>query len=402
VTGPSTGKLSVSRSARVGQAAARPLRVALLTREYPPEVYGGAGVHVTYLARELAPLVDLTVHCQGADRADAVAHRPWDLLADANQALQVVSTDLSMAAAVGSAQLVHSHTWYANLAGHLAALLYGVPHVMTVHSLEPLRPWKAEQLGGGYALSSWCERVAVESAAAVIAVSDGMRADVLAAYPAVRPDRIHVIRNGIDAREYAPDPETHVLRRYGVDPARPTVIFVGRVTRQKGLPVLLRAAARLVPGAQLVLCAGQPDTAELAAEVSGLVTSLQATRSGVIWIPEMLPKREIIQLLSHATAFAIPSLYEPLGIVNLEAMACGTAVVGSRVGGIPEVVADGDTGLLVPADEPAALAAALNSLLADPARAAAMGAAGRKRALAEFSWDAIAAQTAALYAALIR
>jgi alpha-maltose-1-phosphate synthase len=381
-------------------APAGRLKVALLTREYPPEVYGGAGVHVDYLARELAGRVDLTVHCQGGDRPHAVAHRPWDRLAGANQAVAIMSADLSMTAAVAGADLVHSHTWYANLAGHLAALLYGVPHVMTMHSLEPLRPWKAEQLGGGYALSSWCERVAVESAAAVIAVSDGMRADMLAAYPAVRPGRIHVIRNGIDAREYAPDPETHVLHRYGVDPARPTVIFVGRVTRQKGLPVLLRAAGRLVPGAQLVLCAGQPDTAELAAEVSGLVTSLQATRSGVIWIPEMLPKREIIQLLSHATAFAIPSLYEPLGIVNLEAMACGTAVVGSRVGGIPEVVADGDTGLLVPADDPAALAAALNSLLADPARAAAMGAAGRKRALAEFSWDAIAAQTAALYADL--
>ena len=378
------------------------LKVALLTREYPPEVYGGAGVHVDYLARELAGRVDLTVHCQGGDRPHAVAHQPWDRLAGANQALQIMSADLSMTAAVAGADLVHSHTWYANLAGHLAALLYGVPHVMTVHSLEPLRPWKAEQLGGGYALSSWCEKVAVESAAAVIAVSAGMRADVLAAYPAVRPERIHVIRNGIDAREYAPDPETHVLERFGVDPYRPTVIFVGRITRQKGLPVLLRAAASLVPEAQLVLCAGQPDTAELAAEVTGLVTSLQATRSGVIWIPEMLPKREIIQLLSHATTFAIPSLYEPLGIVNLEAMACRTAVVGSRVGGIPEVVADGDTGLLVPVDDPAELAAALNSLLADPDRAAAMGAAGRKRALAEFSWDAIAAQTAALYTDLTR
>jgi alpha-maltose-1-phosphate synthase len=378
------------------------LKVALLTREYPPEVYGGAGVHVDYLARELAGRVDLTVHCQGGDRPHAVAHQPWGRLAGANQALQIVSADLSMTAAVAGADLVHSHTWYANLAGHLAALLYGVPHVMTVHSLEPLRPWKAEQLGGGYALSSWCEKVAVESAAAVIAVSAGMRADVLAAYPAVRPERIHVIRNGIDAREYAPDPETHVLQRFGVDPYRPTVIFVGRITRQKGLPVLLRAAASLVPEAQLVLCAGQPDTAELAAEVTGLVTSLQATRSGVIWIPEMLPKREIIQLLSHATTFAIPSLYEPLGIVNLEAMACATAVVGSRVGGIPEVVANGDTGLLVPADDPAELAAALNSLLADPDRAAAMGAAGRKRALAEFSWDTIAAQTTALYTDLTR
>jgi len=378
------------------------LKVALLTREYPPEVYGGAGVHVDYLARELAARVDLTVHCQGGDRPHAVAHQPWDRLAGANPALQVMSADLSMTAALAGTDLVHSHTWYANLAGHLAGQLYGVPHVMTVHSLEPLRPWKAEQLGGGYALSSWCERVAVESATAVVAVSDGMRADVLAAYPAVRPERIHVIRNGIDAREYAPDPQTHVLQRYGVDPYRPTVIFVGRITRQKGLPVLLRAAASLVPEAQLVLCAGQPDTTELAAEVTGLVTSLQTARSGVIWIPEMLPKREVIQLLSHATAFAIPSLYEPLGIVNLEAMACGTAVVGSRVGGIPEVVADGDTGLLVPADDPAALAAALNSLLAEPGRAGAMGAAGRKRALAEFSWDTIAAQTAALYADLTR
>jgi len=383
-----------------GTAARRRLRVALLTREYPPEVYGGAGVHVAYLARELASRADLTVHCQGGDRPDAVAHQPWPALAGANQALATISADLSMTGAVAGADLVHSHTWYANLAGHLASLLYGVPHVMTVHSLEPLRPWKAEQLGGGYALSSWCERVAVESAAAVIAVSEGMRADVLAAYPAVPPDRIKVIRNGIDTVEYAPDPGTGVLRRHGIDPQRPMVIFVGRITRQKGLPVLLRAAASLAPEAQLVLCAGQPDTAELADEVTSLVTGLQATRSGVIWIPEMLPKREVIQLLSHATVFTCPSLYEPLGIVNLEAMACGTAVVASRVGGIPEVVADAETGLLVPPDDPAALAAALNALVGDPGRASAMGAAGRRRAAAEFGWDAIADQTAALYASL--
>ena len=373
------------------------MKVALFTREYPPEVYGGAGVHVTYLARELAPLVDLTVHCQGADRAGAVAHRPWDHLAGANQALGVVSTDLSMAAAAGSADLVHSHTWYANLAGHLASLLYGVPHVMTVHSLEPLRPWKAEQLGGGYAVSSWCEQVAVESAAAIIAVSDGMRSDVLGTYPAVPASRVHVIRNGIDTAEYAPDPATDVLERYQVDPARPAVIFVGRITRQKGVPVLLRAAARLEPAAQLVLCAGQPDTPELAAEVEGLVADLRAARSGVIWIPEMLPKRAVIQLLTHAAVFACPSLYEPLGIVNLEAMACGTAVVGSAVGGIPEVVSDGETGLLVPPDDPEALAVALNSLVDDPDRAAAMGRAGRERAVAEFGWPAVAAQTVALY-----
>jgi starch synthase len=373
------------------------MRVALFTREYPPEVYGGAGVHVTYLARELAGLVDLTVHCQGADRAGAVAHRPWERLAGANQALGVVSTDLSMAAAAGSADLVHSHTWYANLAGHLAALLYGVPHVATVHSLEPLRPWKAEQLGGGYAVSTWCERTALESAAAVIAVSDGMRSDVLRTYPAVPPDRVHVIRNGIDTTEYAPDPGTDVAERYGVDPDRPSVIFVGRITRQKGVPVLLRAAALLDPAAQLVLCAGQPDTPELAAEVEGLVAELRAARSGVIWIPEMLPKRAVIQLLSHATVFACPSLYEPLGIVNLEAMACGTAVVGSAIGGIPEVVRDGETGLLVPPDDPAALAEAINVLVGDAERAAAMGRAGRDRVVAEFGWPQVAAQTVALY-----
>jgi len=380
------------------------LRVALLTREYPPEVYGGAGVHVTYLARELAPLVDLTVHCQGADRPDAVAHRPWDLLADANQALQVISTDLSMAAAVGpgmnSAQLVHSHTWYANLAGHLAAMLYDIPHVMTMHSLEALRPWKAEQLGGGYTVSSWCERVAAASAAAVVAVSDGMRADIMAAYPEIPAERVRVIRNGIDTTEYHPDPGTDVLERYGIDPARPYVIFVGRITRQKGVPVLLRAASGLVPEAQLVLLAGAADTQEQLAEVTRLVDGLRATRSGVFWIPEMLPKHDVIQLLTHATVFAIPSIYEPLGIVNLEAMACGTAVVGSRTGGIPEVVADGETGLLVPAGEPEPLAAALNTLLCDRARAAAMGQAGRKRAVAEFGWPAIAAQTADLYAEL--
>jgi starch synthase len=377
------------------------LRVALLTREYPPEVYGGAGVHVTYLARELASLVDLTVHCQGADRPDAVAHRPWDLLADANQALQVVSADLSMAAAVPAAELVHSHTWYANLAGHLASMLYGIPHVMTMHSLEALRPWKAEQLGGGYTVSSWCERVSAGSAAAVVAVSEGMRADVLTAYPEISPERIRVIRNGIDTTEYAPDPRTDVLERHGVDPRRPYVIFVGRITRQKGLPVLLRAASGLIPEAQLVICAGQADTPEQLAEVTELVDGLRATRSGVLWIPEMLPKREVIQLLSHATVFACPSVYEPLGIVNLEAMACGTAVVASRTGGIPEVVADGETGLLVPPGDDERLAAALNALLADPDRARAMGQAGRKRAVAEFGWPAIAAQTAALYAELV-
>jgi len=380
----------------------RGLRVALLTREYPPEVYGGAGVHVEYLARELHRLVDLTVHCQGQDRADAVAHRPWDKLAGANGALQTLSTDLSMTAAVAGADVVHSHTWYANLAGHLASVLYSTPHVMTAHSLEPLRPWKAEQLGGGYALSSWCERVAMESAAAVIAVSDGMRADVLATYPSVPPDRVRVIRNGIDAGEYQPDPKTDVLSRYGIDPGLPSVVFIGRVTRQKGVPVLLRAAQQLVLGAQLVICAGQADTLELEAEVSGLASHLQATRSGVIWVSGMLAKHEVIQILTHATVFACPSLYEPLGIVNLEAMGCGTAVVASRVGGIPEVVVDGETGLLVRPGDPAELADAINTLLSDEARAAAMGQLGRERAASEFSWAAIAEQTAQLYAELVQ
>jgi alpha-maltose-1-phosphate synthase len=376
--------------------------VAMLTREFPPEIYGGAGVHVDYLARSLAGLVDLTVHCQGADRAAAVAHRPWEQLKDASSALQVISTDLSMTAAAAGAELVHSHTWYANLAGHLAGLLYGVPHVMTAHSLEPSRPWKAEQLGGGYALSSWCERTAIESATAVIAVSEGMAADIRVTYPEVPAERVHVIYNGIDAREYSPDHDRDVLDSLGIDPARPSVVFVGRVTRQKGLSVLLRAAEHLDPSAQLVLCAGQADTAELEAEVTGLVDRLRASRSGVVLIAGMLAKHQVIQILSHATVFACPSLYEPLGIVNLEAMACGAAVVASAVGGIPEVVADGETGLLVPADDESALAAAINALIRDPARAARMGARGRARAEAEFSWDKIARQTAKLYRQLAR
>ena len=378
------------------------LSVALLTREYPPDVYGGAGVHVEYLARELGDLVNLTVHGQGADRPGAVAHQPWDRLAGANQALQTISVDLSMASAAAAADLVHSHTWYANMGGHLASLLSGIPHVATVHSLEPLRPWKAEQLGGGYALSSWCERTALESAAAVIAVSEGMRADLLGCYPAISADRVRVIRNGIDTREYSPDPGTDVLERYGVDPDRPLVVFVGRITRQKGLPVLLRAASRLDPETQLVLCAGQPDTTELAAEVTGLVQDLRETRSGVIWLSGMLAKPEVIQLLTHATAFVCPSLYEPLGIVNLEAMGCATAVVASRVGGIPEVVVDGQTGTLVPPDDPAALAEAVNALVRDQDQAAAMGKRGRERAIAEFDWASIAAQTVMLYEELTR
>jgi starch synthase len=380
----------------------RKLNVALLTREYPPEVYGGAGVHVEYLARELADLVNLSVHCMGVDRVGASAHRPWNLLEGTNATLATISTDLSMAAAVGAADVVHSHTWYANLGGHLAATLYSIPHVVTMHSLEPMRPWKAEQLGGGYALSSWCERVAVESAAAIIAVSEGMRADVLATYPAVDPRRVHVIRNGIDTNQYARDERTDVLDRYGIDPDRPTVVYVGRITRQKGLAVLLQAAELLDPGVQIVLCAGQADTEQLGTEVSAMVDHLNETRSGVIWLNVMLPKSEVIQILSHATVFACPSLYEPLGIVNLEAMACGAAVVASNVGGIPEVVSDAQTGLLVPPGDPEVLAAAISSLVSDPARADAMGQLGRRRVAAEFSWASVAAQTAALYTELTR
>ncbi|MFJ5112484.1 glycogen synthase [Streptomyces sp. NPDC088551] len=385
--------------------------MGLLTREYPPDVYGGAGVHVEFLARELRSLTDLEVHCWGGDGAEPAAgvvrHRAAAGLDGANDALRTFSVDLAMAAALEGRELVHSHTWYANLAGHVAKLLYGIPHVMTAHSLEPLRPWKAEQLGGGYALSSWAERTAVEGADAVIAVSRGMRDDILACYPSLDPDRVRVVHNGIDTRLYRPDRGTGVLDRIGIDPDRPYVLFVGRITRQKGVPHLLRAARALDPGAQLVLCAGAPDTPEIGAEFRELVEELGRTRDGVHWIPEMLPRPEVIQLLTHAAVFACPSVYEPLGIVNLEAMACGTAVVASAVGGIPEVVDDGGTGLLVPYDErhpeafESGLTEALNRVLDDPESAARMGAAGRRRAVREFGWDQVARRTYAVYEELL-
>jgi alpha-maltose-1-phosphate synthase len=398
------------------------VRVAVLSREYPPDVYGGAGVHVEYLARELDRLVDLEIHCFGQPRTPAsgpakvIAYQPWDRLAgDARHlsALRTVSTDLAMAAGVEGADLVHSHTWYANLAGHLAQQLYGIPHVLTVHSLEPLRPWKREQLGGGYEVSKLCERLAMESADAIVAVSRGVRDDVLACYPAVDVSRIRVIHNGIDTGQYRPDHGTEVLERYGVDPARPSVVFVGRITRQKGVPHLLDAAHDFDREAQLVLCAGAPDTPELGAEVSEKVAKLQAERSGVIWIEKMLERREVIQLLTNATVFVCPSVYEPQGIVNLEAMACETAVVATATGGIPEVVVDGETGLLVPfasdqsgvAKDPEAfardIASRVNQVLADPALAERFGKAGRVRAVEKFAWGAIAAQTASLYEELL-
>ena len=394
------------------------MRVDLLTREYPPEVYGGAGVHVEYLAHELRKHADVHVHCFGAPRDEpgVTAYADPAPLEKANPALRTMGVDLQIAANCAGASLVHSHTWYANLAGHVAKLLHGVPHVVTTHSLEPLRPWKAEQLGGGYALSSWCERTALEAADAVIAVSAGMRQDVLAAYPAIAPERVVVIHNGIDTEQYAPDRGTEVMERLSIDPDKPSVVFVGRITRQKGLPYLLRAAQNFPPQAQLVLLAGAPDTTELAAEVEGLVDDLRATREGVIWVPDMLPKPDVIQVLSHATVFVCPSIYEPMGIVNLEAMACETAVVATATGGIPEVVADRETGLLVPIDptddgtgeprEPerfiADLAEAVTTLVVDPDRAAEMGVAGRRRALEHFSWPAIAERTIELYQSLTK
>ncbi|WP_062349660.1 glycogen synthase [Herbidospora yilanensis] len=390
------------------------MRVDLLSREFPPDVYGGAGVHIEYLSRELRRLLDARVRCFGAPREGADAYSTPPGLTSANAALQVLGTDLEMAAGCAGADLVHSHTWYANFAGHVAKMLYGIPHVATTHSLEPLRPWKAEQLGGGYVLSSWAERTALAAADAIIAVSGGMRRDVLTCYPEIDPGKVTVIHNGIDTDEYAPARSAEALTRHGIDPDKPYVVFVGRITRQKGLTHLLRAARDFDPAAQLVLCAGAPDTPEIAAEVTALVEELQATREGVVWITEMRPRPEIIEILTHATVFVCPSVYEPMGIVNLEAMACETAVVATATGGIPEVVAHDETGLLVPIEagehgEPRdpevfahAIAADVNRLLADPGLAARMGRAGRARAVAEFSWPAIAERTRDLYESLSR
>jgi len=384
------------------------MRVAILTREFPPDVYGGAGVHVDFLVRELRKLIEVDVQCMGEPREGATAHSEDDpRLAGANAALRILSADLSMTAALSQADLVHSHTWYANMAGHWSKLLYDVPHVVTAHSLEPQRPWKAEQLGGGYRLSSWAERTAYESADAVVAVSHGMRADVLTAYPSLDAGRVHVIHNGIDSDFYRPDPETDVLERLGVDLARPYVAFVGRITRQKGVPHLLRAGLLMDPEVQLVLLAGAADTPELKAETHQLIEELRTARDGVFVVSEMLPRTDVRQVLTHALAFCCPSVYEPLGIVNLEAMACETPVVASRVGGIPEVVDDGRTGLLVdltpedPAGFERRFAEAVNLLAADRDRARTMGLAGRARAVEEFGWDAVAARTVELYSSLL-
>jgi starch synthase len=386
------------------------VRIGIVTREWPPDVYGGAGVHVEHLVAALRTLPagpDIDVHCFGGERTDAIGHPVPANLRAANGALQAFGVDVEIAAVLGGVDLVHSHTWYANGAGLLAALVHGVPHVVTAHSLEPRRPWKADQLGGGYRLSSWVERTAYLAADAVIAVSHGMRADVLDAYPELDPARVHVVGNGVDADAYRPTPDPDVVRSLGVDPDRPYALFVGRITRQKGLTHLLAAAEQLPADAGLVLCAGAADTPAERQQVADAVAALQARRRGVVWIEEMLPRAQLVPLISCATVFVVPSVYEPLGIVNLEAAACGTAVVASDVGGIPEVVDDGRTGLLVhydPADVAsfeAGLAARIAELLADPQRAAAMGAAGRERVLAEFGWPAIAQQTVGVYSAVL-
>ena len=386
------------------------MRVALLSREFPPEVYGGAGVHIENLAASLAVLdsVDVGVYCFGAPRSSplvAGTFNPWPAVTGGpgGGALGPVSVDLLMAQAVAGADIVHSHTWYTNLSGHLAKVMHGVPHVLTTHSLEPLRPWKRDQLGPGYDVSLWCERTAIEAADAVIAVSAGMRDDVLATYPAVDPDRVVVIYNGVDPDEYQPVAATDALVRHGIDPDRPSVVFLGRITEQKGILELLAAAPSIDPAAQLVLCAASPDTPAIEAQVREAVASLSSARSGVYWISSPLPRPDAVQVLSHASVFVCPSRYEPFGLVNIEAMACGAPVVATATGGIPEIVEDGETGYLVPPgpDFVPTLAERINALLTDPAVARRFGEAGRRRVLERFTWPAIAAATADLYRHLI-
>ncbi|MDR6865030.1 glycogen synthase [Phycicoccus sp. 3266] len=395
------------------------MRVDILSKEYPPNIYGGAGVHVAELVRALRARgdIDTRVRAFGEPVAEEGTTGYADLpdLAGANAAVRTMGVDLSMAGDCVGADVVHSHTWYANFGGHVASLLGGMPHVVTAHSLEPMRPWKAEQLGGGYRLSSFVERTAYEAADAVIAVSEGMRQDVLRSYPQVGPDRVAVVHNGIDSELWQRHEDLDTVRRHGVDPDRPSVVFVGRITRQKGLPYLLRAAAQLPPEVQLVLCAGSPDTPEIKAEVEGLMEELRTSRTGVVWIPEMLPRAEVVALLSSATVFACPSIYEPLGIVNLEAMACEAPVVATATGGIPEVVVDGETGWLVPIEQRqdgsgipldadrfvADLAAALTEAVSDRDRARRMGLAGRQRAVEAFSWASIGEQTLDVYRSVL-
>jgi alpha-maltose-1-phosphate synthase len=393
------------------------MRVDLITREYPPEVYGGAGVHVAELVKALRPSTEVVVRAFGQprDEADVYSYLVPPELVGANPALATLGVDLQIANDVAGADLVHSHTWYANGAGHVASLLHGIPHVVTAHSLEPLRPWKTEQLGGGYRVSSWIEATAFANAAHIIAVSEGMRRDILRSYPHLDETRVSVIYNGIDLERWKPLTDDEVVRSFGIDPTRPSVVFVGRITRQKGLTYLLKAAAKLPKEVQLVLCAGAPDTPEILAEVKAGVDALKKKRSGVIWIDRLLSQPELSAVLTQATTFVCPSVYEPLGIVNLEAMACGVAVVGTATGGIPEVVADGVTGRLVPIEQlqdgtgtPVNeaqfvndLAAVLEEVVSNPEAAARMGEAGRLRAEREFGWDHIATRTRELYASML-
>lgn len=392
------------------------MRVDVISREYPPEVYGGAGVHVAELVRALRSDVEVHVRCFGMprDEAGVTAYLVPPGLTEANPALATLGVDLQIAQDVVGADLVHSHTWYANAAGHLAGLLHGIPHVVTAHSLEPLRPWKAEQLGGGYRVSSWIEEQAFRGASAIIAVSEGMRRDILRSYPGLDESRVTVVHNGIDLTRWTSVDDADLVRELGIDPDRPSVVFVGRITRQKGLPYLLRAARLLPPDVQLVLCAGAPDTPEILAEVQAGVAALQEERSGVVWLDRLLSQHELSAVLTFATTFVCPSIYEPLGIVNLEAMACSAPVVGTATGGIPEVVDDGVTGRLVPIEQAqdgtgtpvdpdrfvADLAAALIEVVSDPAAARRMGAAGRLRAERDFSWSTIAARTTEIYRSL--
>ncbi len=396
------------------------MRIDILSKEYPPAIYGGAGVHVAELVRALRERgdLDVRVHAFGEPREEdgTTGHPDLAELAGANAALTTLGVDLALAAACEGADLVHSHTWYANMGGHLASLMGDIPHVVSAHSLEPMRPWKAEQLGGGYRVSSWVEKTAYEAADAVIAVSAGMRDDILRSYPAIDPDRVKVVHNGIDSQLWRAERDDDVVRRHGVDPGRPSVIFVGRITRQKGLPYLLRAAAELPPEVQLVLLAGAPDTPEIKTEVECLIDTLRETRDGVVWVPTMLPRNEVVAMLSSATVFVCPSVYEPLGIVNLEAMACELPVVATATGGIPEVVVHGGTGWLVPIEQVqdgtgtpvdperfvADLAAALNDAVSDTARADRMGLAGRRRAVESFSWGSIGEQTNQVYLDVMR
>ena len=376
------------------------MKVGLVTKEWEPHIYGGAGVHIKYLTKSLTKLIETQVHCFGEPRTDAIGYELSDSEKKLNPALQALITDLAMAENLKSVDLVHSHTWYANMAGHFSKLLNGTPHVISAHSLEPDRPWKAEQIGGGYAISSWAEKTAYEGADAIIAVSQGMRRDVLKAYPALDPNKVHAILNGIDTEKYRPSPNSQLLSKYGISGRY--AIFVGRITRQKGLAHLLRAWQEVNPEFGLVLAAGSPDEPGIGKEVSDAINKLKAERNNVWWFEKMLPQDEVISLLSSADLFICPSIYEPLGIVNLEAMACETAVLASDVGGIPEVVEAGVTGELIHYDGQAdsfevKFTERINALMSEPDKLTQYGKAGRVRAISNFSWDSIAKETVALY-----